>query len=305
MVVNIRENVEEGESLARSLVRFPKAFSKLYVNMVTSGEASGTLDKVLQNLADYMEGQIELRRKVTSALVYPILMLFVCGAVVSALLVFVVPKIVDIFQKQGTPLPLPTKIVITFSNFLLGYWWMLIVAGLVAVSLVRFYYAQPAGRSRIDKLFLKMPIYGRLYTKVCTARVSRTLGTLLSSGVGLLDGIEIAKNIVTNVHVTKALEDARDGVREGRSLARELSKSGLFPPMLSHMVAVGEKSGELEDMLVKAGRAYEQDVNAALGSLTQIIEPVLMIIVGVLVLGIVVSMLLPMTDLIGALQQQH
>lgn len=303
IIVDVRENVEGGSALAKAFGNFPKAFPPLYINLVNSGEASGTLDTVLLNLADYLEAQVELRRRVMSALMYPILMLIICTLVVSGLLMYVVPKIVEIFQKQGAILPLPTRIMIGFSDLLIGYWFLILLAGALLTIFLRWYYRQPQGRLRFDRLVLELPIYGTLYKKICTARVASTLGTLLSSGVGLLTGLDITKNIINNVHMSKSIDDAREGVREGRSLARELGRSGLFPSMLGHMIAVGEASGQLEEMLRKAGQAYEKDVNAALDGLTSLLEPLLMIIVGAIVLAIVISVLLPMADLINVVQK--
>lgn len=303
VIIDVREKVEQGTSLAKAMGAYPKTFPALYVNMVASGEASGTLDTVLENLAEYLEAQLELKRKIFSALMYPILMLCICTLVVLGLFMYVVPRIVEIFKKQGAQLPLPTRIMIGVSDFLINYWYLAGLAIVAAIALFRWYYKQPAGRSTVDRLYLRLPIYGPLYTKISTARISRTLGTLLGSGVGLLTGIEITRNIVANVHMVKALEDARDGVREGRSLARELGRSGLFPTMLGHMIAVGEASGELENMLDKAGRAYESEVNATLSGLTSLLEPLMMIFVGGIVLCIVISVLLPMADLITVVQK--
>lgn len=299
IVIDIREAVEEGSELASALAKYPRSFPRLYVNMIASGEASGMLDTVLENLADYLEAQVELRRKVNSALIYPALMLVVCSAVIIALFVFVIPKIVEIFEKQGTTLPLPTRVMIAISNALVGYWYLFILFGICAVILLRWYYKQPEGRKRCDYFLLRLPIFGPLYIKVLTARITGTLGTLLTSGVGLLKGLDITRNIIGNVHVVSAMETARDGVQEGRGLAAELSKSGIFPAMMSHMIAIGEKSGELESMLKKTGDAYQRDVNASLEGLTSILEPLLMIVVGIIVLAIVISVLLPMAELIN------
>lgn len=303
VIIDVREKVEQGSSLAKALGTYPKTFPTLYVNMVASGEASGTLDTVLANLAEYLEAQLELKRKIFSALMYPILMLCICTLVVLGLFMYVVPRIVEIFKKQGAQLPLPTRMMIAISDFLINYWYLAALAIVAAIAIFRWYYRQPHGRAAVDRLYLRFPIYGPLYTKISTARISRTLGTLLGSGVGLLTGLDITRNIVSNVHMVKALEDARDGVREGRSLARELGRSGLFPTMLGHMIAVGETSGELEGMLDKAGRAYESEVNATLSGLTSLLEPLMMIFVGGIVLCIVISVLLPMADLITVVQK--
>lgn len=303
IIIDIKERVEEGSSMAKALAAFPKAFPKLYINMVASGEASGTLDSVLENLANYLEAQIELRRKVGTALFYPILMLVFCTLVVIALVAFVVPMIVDIFTKQGATLPLPTRIMIHISNAIVYYWWLIGAVAAAAIYGAITFYRTPEGRSKVDRMLLRMPLIGTLYKKVLTARVASTLGTMLSSGIGLLAALDIVRNMVGNVHIAKSLEDARDGVREGRSLAKELSKTQIFPVMLSHMIAVGETSGKLESMLAKAGKAYENEVNAALAGLTSLIEPLMIIGLGGIVFSIVISILMPMVDLIGVVQR--
>ena len=302
IIVDVREKVEEGTALAKALGNYPKAFQRVYVNMVASGEASGTLDTVLENLASYLESQLELRRKISSALFYPALMLAFCSLVVIGLLTFVVPSIVEIFQKQGAVLPLPTRIMLWLSHALVSYWPLIIGVVVGLVLLARWYYRQPHGRARCDELILKVPLFGPLYLKISTARISRTLGTLLSSGVGLLAALEIARNMTGNTHLAAALDSARIGVSEGKSLAQELSKSGFFPILLSHMIAVGETSGKLEHMLTRAGVAYDSEVNASLAGLTSLIEPIMMIVLGGIVFSIVISILLPMVDLVNLVQ---
>jgi general secretion pathway protein F len=303
IIIDIKEKVEEGSSLAKALANFPKSFPKLYINMVTSGEASGTLDTVLDNLADYLDAQLELKRQIVSALFYPVLMLGFCTLVVIALVTFVVPSIVEIFIKQGAVLPLPTRILIQTSKALTGYWWLMVAFICLLIYSAKVYYSQKAGRASIDSLFLRVPIVGSLYKKIITARVASTLGTLLSSGVGLLNALDIVKNMANNVHISQAIDEAKDGVREGRSLAKELSKSKIFPNMLCHMIAVGESSGKLEGMLSKAGKSYERDVNATLTGLTSLIEPVMIMVLGGIVFAIVISILLPMVDLINVVQR--
>ena len=301
-IVDIKERVEQGSSLAKALAAYPKVFPRLYVNMVQSGEASGTLDTILENLSDYYEAQMELRRKISSALFYPILMFGFCTLVVIGLVTFVVPNIVEIFIKQKIDLPFPTRAVIALSNALTGYWWAIIGLIAISISLVRYYYRQPKGREWFDAKLLKAPLFGPIYKKIATARVATTLGTLLNGGVELLQALDIVKNIVGNVHMRKALEEARDGVREGRSLAKELSKSGYFPNLLSQMVAIGEKSGKMENMLSKAGKSFTSEVNAAIAGLTSLIEPLMMIVLGGLVFSIVISVLMPMTKLMQAVR---
>jgi general secretion pathway protein F len=286
--LDVKEQVQEGSSLSRALARHPKSFPNLYVNMVNAGEESGTLDTVLLNLADHLEASVALRTKIRSALTYPIIMLGFCTLVIIGLFIFVIPNVVEIFLKQGAELPTPTKIMIFISNFLIGF---------------RSYYKSENGRRSFDRFLLRLPVFAPIYTKVITARTSLTLGALLGSGVQLLKALDITKKIMGNVHVVEAIQNAKEGVHEGKSLASELKRSGIYPSMLCHMIAVGEKSGALESMLSKAGKSYEQEVNSTLDGLTSLLEPVMMIIVGGVVLAIVVSVLMPMADLIEVIQQ--
>jgi general secretion pathway protein F len=303
VIVELREKVEGGEALAQALSHFPAVFPPLYTNLVASGEASGSLDTVLVELADYLESQNELRRRVVSAMIYPAVMLVICTLVISGLLMFLVPQIVEIFIKQKVQLPLPTELTVLASNFLINYWFILLGVIIASLYALGKYYKTERGRSKIDLLFIKAPILGSVYTKVNVGRVTRTLGALLGNGVGLLSALEITRNVIQNVHLRQALDNAREGVKEGRSLAKEFQQSGLFPAMVSHMIAVGEKSGELESMLQKTGSAYQNEVNATLSGLTSLIEPLMLVIVGVVVFIIVISVLLPMTELISVVQQ--
>jgi type II secretory pathway component PulF len=265
--------------------------------MVASGEASGKLDTVVTSLAEYLETQLELRRKLISALIYPTVMLIFCLLVVSGLLAFVVPQIVEIFTKQGAVLPMPTRIMIAISDMLVYYWYLIgAIIALLAYSLFKFYLSSK-GRSIADRALIKMPVIGQLYVKVLTARITRTLSTLLASGVGLLESLEMSKNVVGNVHFRDAMRAAREGVTEGRSLSRELARSGLFPPVVCQMIGVGERSGRLEEMLATAGTTYEKDAAASIAGLTSLVEPLMIIVLGGVVLLIVVSILLPLTDL--------
>jgi general secretion pathway protein F len=245
---------------------------------------------------------MELRRKISGALFYPILMFGFCILIVIGLVTFVVPNIVEIFVKQKITLPLPTQIVIFASNAITGYWWAMILAIALTLSLIKYYYGQPKGRAWFDSKLLRAPLYGEIYRKIATARVAATLGTLLNGGVELLTALDIVKNIVGNTHMKKALEDARDGVREGRNLGKELSKSGYFPNLLSQMVSIGEKSGKLETMLAKAGKAFSSEVNASIAGLTSLIEPLMMIVLGGIVFAIVISILMPMMQLMQAVK---
>lgn len=303
IIIDIREKVQEGSNLAKAMGAFPKAFPKLYVNMVSAGEASGTLEAVFENLADYLEAQVELRRKISSSMFYPILMLCFCLLVVMGLLVFVVPSIVDIFIKQGAKLPLPTQIMLSISNFLTAYWPVLLAAIIGTAYAAKWYYGTERGRSKFDLQILKVPLVGSLVLKINCARIARTLGTLLQNGVGLLEALTIVKNIVNNTVLQDILEKARDGVREGKNLSKELAKPGIFPTMLVQMIGIGERSGKLEAMLSKAGKSYENEVDATLSGLTSLIEPLMMISLGGVVFSIVISIMLPMVDMINLVQK--
>ena len=302
ILTDVRESVEEGNAFHKSLANFPKAFPKLYVNMIESGEASGKLDSILENLSKYLEGQLALRRQVTSSLFYPTLMFAFCTLVVIGLLAFVVPSIVAIFEKQSGTLPLPTRIVVGVSDIIIHYWWVFIIGIVGIFTSIKKYAQTEKGKFNIDLLLIKLPLIGKLYTKVATARIASTIGTLFSGGVQLLSCLDIGKNIVNNVHFRSSLEQARDGVEKGKSLSSELSKSGLFPPLLSHMIAVGEKSGQLEQMLTRAAKAYEDEVKNTLAAITSLIEPLMIIGLGGIVFSIVISILMPMVGMIDLIQ---
>lgn len=302
VVVDIKERVEQGSSLAKALGVYPKIFPRLYVNMVASGEASGTLDSVLENLSEYYEAQLELKRKVSTALFYPILMFAFCILVVIVLVTFVVPNIVEIFIKQNVKLPLPTRGVIFISDMFIGYWWLIFGCVIALGAYIKHSYSTPKGKAWFDRLFLNLPKFGTIYRKVATARIASTLSTLLNGGVEVLAALEIVKNIVGNVHLKQALDNAKDGVKEGRSLAKELSKSGLFPNLLSQMVAIGEKSGKLEAMLTRAGKTFSSEANASIAGITTLLEPMIMIFLGGIVFIIILAVLLPMTELMQIVQ---
>jgi len=299
VLVELREGVQEGDSLAKSLGMHPKIFPRLYTNLVAAGEASGTLDQVLEKLADYLESQVALRGKIFSALTYPVVMMVVCFLVIIGLLVGVIPKIVEIFVKQGLDLPLPTRIVISGSNFLINYWWLLILFTIGLGALATNYYRSKKGREKVDLWLLQLPLIGPVYVKVITARIASTLSALLGSGVELLRALDITKNIIGNVHVVSMLEESREGVREGKNLSSEIMRHKILPSMISRMIAIGEKSGDLEHMLEKASTTYDNEVSSTLEGLTSLLEPLLMVTVGIIVLIIVVSVLLPMTELMN------
>ena len=297
VIAEVGEAVNEGSTLANAMREHKKTFPRLYVNMVASGEASGSLELVLGRLADLLESQAAFRRKVSSALTYPILMLCLCFGVVVLLLTYVVPQISQMFADRKAVLPLPTRVVIGLSNFLLSYWFLVAALIVGIVSLVRWYLRTPNGRRRRDAVMLKLPIIGPLVLKVATTRFAKNLGTMLISGVELLSALTITKNIIGNLVLEEAIEKATEGVREGGSLAAELEKSRVFPRLLIHMVAIGEKTGQLETMLDRAANSYESEVQAVVASFTSILEPVLILCLSVVVGGILAAVMLPMLEM--------
>lgn len=293
----VREQVTEGTSLADALKAHPRIFTDLYVNMVRAGEASGALDIVLLRLADYTESYAELRDKVRSALTYPVLMAVVSTGILFFLLSYVVPKVTKIFSENQAALPVMTTILLAISGFLQEYWWLVVGTMVIAVITVRVSKRTPAGLMRYDRAVLRIPYAGKVIKKVALARFSRTLSTLLSSGIPLLQSLDIVKNVVSNTVLAAAIEEARASIREGQSIAPPLKKSGLFPAMLIHMIAVGEKSGELEQMLAKAADAYDNEVSSSISAFTSIFEPMMILIGGAVVLFIVLAILLPIFEL--------
>jgi len=293
----VREEVTEGGSLADALKAHPRVFSDLYVSMVRAGEASGALDVVLLRLADYTERYAELRGKVKSALTYPVLMAIVSAGILFALLAFAVPQITRIFTETGQALPMVTQVLLAASGFMQVYWWLILIILLIAGLVLRASIQTPTGRERFDRFMLAVPYSGALLKKVALARFSRTLSTLLTSGITLLQALDIVKNVVNNSILMRAIEDARDSIREGHSIAPPLQRSGLFPSMLIHMIAVGERSGELEQMLAKAADAYDNEVEMSVSALTSVMEPLMILFMGGVVLFIVLAILLPIFEM--------
>jgi general secretion pathway protein F len=296
-LAKVRQQVTEGRSLAEALAQHPRLFASLYVNMVKAGEASGALHVVLERLADYTENQARLLGKVRSALTYPAIMLLLSATILFFLLSYVVPKVTRIFQETHQQLPLPTRILLGASDLVSQWWWLILLAAGGAALAVRQWARTPAGRERVDQATLAFPYLGRLAQKLAVARFARTLSTLLASGIGLLPALDIVKSIVDNSVLTRAIERARDAIREGQSIAPPLRESGLFPPLVVHMVAVGERSGQLEAMLGKAADAYDDEVENAVVALTTVLEPIIIVFMGGVVLFIVLAILLPIFEL--------
>jgi general secretion pathway protein F len=293
----VRESVNEGISFSKSLAAHPRVFPPLYVNMVAAGEASGTLEAVLERLADFMEGQARLRGKVGAALAYPLLMLVIGTGLVGALMVAVVPKVTSIFENLGQELPWYTRLLIFVSNTLAGYWWLILALALLGWYGFRKWRGTPAGRMKWDTFRLRAPIFGRLNLLIAVARFSRTLATLLSSGVQLLTAMEIGANVLGNVRLQSVVGEAIGSIREGESIAVPLKRSRAFPPMVTHMIAVGERTGQLEEMLENVARAYEADVDTRVIALTSLLEPAMVVVMGTVVGFIAMAILMPLIQM--------
>ncbi len=296
-IAQVRDSVNEGLSFGDALAQHKRVFPELYVNMVRSGEASGALDVVLLRLAEFMEGQHRLRAKIGAAMVYPAVLLMISFVVLMYLLTAVVPKVVGMFESMKQTLPLPTRILISISTFLSWTWWIIIIGIILAVVLIVKWRKTEKGAFKFDRFRLRFPVYGTIYKKVSVARFARTLGTLLSSGVPIIESLRIVKTVVENKIMEIAIENSITEIMDGSSLAAPLKKSGVFPPILVHMVSVGEKSGSLEEMLMKAAESYEGDVETTVAGLTSVIEPLMIVIMGTLVGFVVLSILLPMLEM--------
>ncbi|MDI9569431.1 MAG: type II secretion system inner membrane protein GspF [Pseudomonadota bacterium] len=297
-LAQIRENVNEGNSLTSSMSHFPQIFPPLYVNMVRAGEASGTINLVLERLADFMENQQALRAKIRSALAYPILMFIIGNLVLFFLITFVVPNITKIFSEMHQNLPAITIFLIAVSGFFKNFWWGIAIAVTAAFLFLRHGMRNTeSGRYWWDRLKLKAPLFGALNQKLAMARFSRTLGTLLQSGVPLLTAMNIVRNVVDNRIVADEILHASREIEEGQNLSAPLARGGLFPPLAVEMISVGEQSGNLETMLYRIADAYEKEVEASVIMLTSLLEPVMILVMGLIVGFVVVSVLLPIFEM--------
>jgi type IV pilus assembly protein PilC len=295
-------DVESGHTLADAFSKHPKAYSDLYVNMVAAGEAGGILDTILLRLATFLEKNDALVRKVKGAMVYPGVIFTVAGVAVSVLLIFVIPTFQAMFASVNLELPLPTRIVIGASQLLINYWWILLgIAGAAAFGLRR-YYATDDGKKRIDQMMLNAPVLGDLLRKSAVSRFTRTLGTLISSGVSILDGLEITAKTAGNRVIHDAVMASRQSIAGGETIAAPLEKSKVFPPMVISMIAVGEQTGGLDEMLSKIADFYDEEVDVAVSALLSLMEPIMIVVLGVIVGGMVVAMYLPIFDMVNAVQ---
>ena len=299
VLFQIRQDVESGSTLADALRKHPKAFDDLYCNMVAAGEAGGILDTILQRLSTYIEKIVKLRSAVRSAMVYPVAVIVIAIGVVWIILWKVIPTFATLFEGLGAQLPLPTRITIWLSRFIGAWWWVIfLMIGLGVFGLNR-YYKTPAGRRRVDGLLLKMPVLGTVLRKIAVARFCRTLGTLVSSGVPILEGLEITARTAGNAVVQDAIMSTRRSVEEGKTIAEPLKGTDVFPAMVVQMVAVGEQTGALETMLNKIADFYEDEVDEATANMLALLEPIMISFLGVVIGGIVVSMYLPLFSLIS------
>src|ERR1700694_5960343 len=306
VLTNTRSMVEGGATLSTAMRASPKVFDGLYVNMVEAGETGGILDIILQRLSTYIEKNVKLQRAVKSALVYPVGVLTVAGGVITLLLWKVVPIFATLFTGLGVTLPLPTKIVIALSNFIGSYFGLLILVGLVGGIIgLKIWYGTPQGKYILDSVILKLPVIGLLMRKISVARFTRTLGTLIASGVPILEGLDITARTAGNAVVERALQQVRRSLEEGKSLTEPLRDSEVFPGMVTQMIAVGEQTGAMDAMLQKIADFYEEEVDAAVKDLLTALEPVMIVFLGVIVGGVVISMYLPLFSLIGKLSSMH
>jgi type IV pilus assembly protein PilC len=306
VLTGTRGSVEGGSTLSAAMRQYDKVFDALYVNLVEAGEAGGILDTILQRLSSYIEKNVKLKRAVKSALVYPVAVLGVAGGVITLLLWKVVPIFATLFLGLGVNLPLPTRIVIALSNFVGSIFGLLILVAFIGIAVgLRVWYQTPAGRMAIDKTLLKLPLVGILLRKIAVARFTRTLGTLISSGVPILEGLEITARTAGNALIEKSLMEVRKGLEAGRNLAEPLKETEVFPGMVTQMIGVGEQTGAMDAMLQKIADFYEDEVDAAVKDLLAALEPAMIVFLGVVVGGIVISMYLPLFSLIGQLSSAH
>ena len=296
-----RMDVEGGSSLADAMRKHPKAFDDLFTNMIAAGEAGGILDTILKRLATYIEKNVKLKAQVKGAMVYPVSVLSIAAIVIAVILWKVIPTFAAMFAGLGAELPLPTRFVIALSKWLVRLGPFLIIGGILLVVAFRRYYATHGGRRVVDKIILKAPIFGTLMQKIAVSRFCRTLGTLISSGVPILDGLEITARTAGNAIVEDAIMVVRKGVESGLTVAQPLKETGVFPPMVVQMIGVGEQTGALDAMLSKVADFYEEEVDQAVANLLTMMEPIMILFLGISVGGIIIAMYLPLFDLISKL----
>jgi general secretion pathway protein F len=298
----VRDSVREGASLADALKENPKVFSQLYINMVSAGEASGTLEITLERLADFLDEQVRFRGKLSAALAYPAFMTVIGIGMLFFIFSFVMPRVVGMFEDMKQQLPLITVILLALVRFLSSFWWAILLAIGGAIYYIKRYLRTQAGKENFDARILKLPVFGTLIRMIAVSRFTRTLGTLLESGVPTLAALDIVKSVVGNTVLANAIYNARENVREGEPIADPLRRSGLFPPVVVQMVAVGEKSGELEKMLLKIADSFDRTVESRLTGLMALLEPVIILVMGLVIGFIVIAIMLPMLQMSTGVQ---
>jgi type IV pilus assembly protein PilC len=301
MLKQVKESVEGGATLAEALKKFPKHFDDLFVNMIAAGEAGGILDAILRRLAAYMEKAARLKAKVKGAMTYPLVTLAIAVIVLVVILVFVIPVFEEMFADFGSELPAPTQLVVAMSDLVKSKILYLIGAGILFLFAYKKYYATEKGRDTVDALVLKLPVFGMLLRKVAVAKFTRTMGTMLGSGVAILEALDIVAKTAGNRTIEKAIYNVRSGIAEGRTMADPLAESGVFPSMVCQMISVGESTGALDAMLEKIADFYDEEVDQAVDNMTALIEPVMLVFLGVTIGGLVVAMYLPIFKMAGAI----
>ncbi len=303
ILMEIKADVESGSTFSDALKKFPKQFDHLYCNMVAAGEVGGILDTVLRRLAEYMEKAEKLKRKVKGAMAYPAIVLGISVVVLAIILIFVIPTFQKIFEQGGQALPLPTQMVINLSEFVKSYFLAIIGFFVILFMVLRRIYKTEKGALFFDKLFLKAPVFGILLKKVAVAKFTRTLGTLINSGVSIIDALNVASGTAGNKVVELTIQRVKASISEGRTIAQPLAESGIFPPMVVQMISVGETTGALSDMLVKIADFYDEEVDAAVDALTSMLEPMMIVFLGGTIGSIIIAMYLPIFQMAGAVGQ--
>jgi general secretion pathway protein F len=297
IMAQIKGSVNEGNSLTHAISNHPRIFSNVYVNMVRAGEASGSLDVVLDRLADLGEHEQALRGRFKAALAYPVFMFFIGTLVLFFLITFIVPNITQIFREMHQTLPMPTMMLINISNFVKSFWWLILLAAASGIVIIKQIKNTPKGRDVWDEVKLRIPVLGPINNKMAVARFGRTLGSLLQAGVPLISALQIVRNIVNNVLIARVIDDTVDEIQAGKSLASPLAQSRWFPSIVVQMISVGEQSGELESMLSKIADTYDRDVESQIMAMTSMLEPVMILVMGLIVGFIVISILLPIFEM--------